>query len=326
MPANPTHAIVAVTERCNARCDMCDIWKKKASKEMPPEFYERLPRSLVEINVTGGEPLLRDDLGLVIRAMRKAAPRARIVLSTNGLLPERLEDLLRTDPDIAVRVSIDAIGDLHDRIRGVKGAYEKALESIRVARRLGVRDLGISATMSRYNVGGVAEVQEFAISNNLNFTVTTTHSSDVFFGNQRAKQPESGPAIRELEKIQRRFMSSTRIKDWFKGYFVGGLIDVLKGQPRPISCRAGSDFFYLDPEGNVYPCHLWDSSMGNLNDQKYEDIIAANQSTLEQVARCTKKCWMTCTVAPEMRRKLPEYAFKVLLAKVRHHLGSGTRR
>ncbi len=321
MPAKPTHAIVAVTDRCNARCDMCDIWKRKPSEEMPPELYERLPGSLIEINVTGGEPLLRGDLAQVIRAMRRAAPRARIVLSTNGLLPSRLGDLLRAQDDIAVRVSIDAIGDLHDSIRGVKGTYEKALESLEVARQHGVKDLGVCATMSKQNVQAVADVQRYAAAHGLSFTITTTHSSSVFFGDQVAKQPDKHLAVEELTRIESNFYASTRVKDWFKGYFVEGLIDMLRGQPRRISCRAGLDFFYLDPEGNVYPCHLWDVSMGNIKTATYEEIIAANQATLQQVAKCTRNCWMTCTVAPEMRRQLPKYAIKVLLAKLRHLLG-----
>ena len=124
MPVSPTHAIVAVTDRCNARCRMCDIWKKGRTEEMPAEAYERLPASLREINVTGGEPLLRNDLGEVIEAMRGRCPQARIVLSTNGLLPDKLQALLGRVKDIAVRISVDGIGDLHDRIRGIGGAYE----------------------------------------------------------------------------------------------------------------------------------------------------------------------------------------------------------
>jgi MoaA/NifB/PqqE/SkfB family radical SAM enzyme len=102
-------------------------------------------------------------------------------------------------------------------------------------------------------------------------------------------------------------------------------MDVLKGRPRPIECRAGLDFFYLDPEGKVYPCHLWDREMGNILEKSYEEIVSASPGVIDAVGRCAKRCWMTCTVAPEMRRKLPVYAARVAWAKVLYHAGKVRR-
>ena len=188
MQVSPTHAIVAVTYRCNARCVMCDIWKKKGTPEMSPDDYRRLPASLKEINVSGGEPLLRQDIAPVIRAMQETCPGVRIIVSTNGLLPERLDDLLKAVESVAVRVSVDGIGGLHGRIRGIEGAFEKAVESIEVARRRGVADLGICATMTRHNAGRVAEIQRFAEREGLQFTFTVAHLGRAAAHQSHAKQ------------------------------------------------------------------------------------------------------------------------------------------
>jgi len=320
MPVGPTHAIIAVTDRCNARCVMCDIWQKPAGAELRPEDYARLPSSLREINVTGGEPLLRGDLAGVIQAMRRQCPGARIVLSTNGLLPTRLEDLLKVVKGITVRISLDGMDGLHDRIRGIDGAFDKVLESIEISRRGGVTDLGLSATMTRHNAGRVREVQDFAREHGLEFTVTVAHSSSFFFGDQSSEEPDSGPAVADMEAIRSRLYESTSPKEWFRAYYVSGLIDVILGSPRPIDCHAGRDFFYMDPEGNVYPCHILERRMGNIMDKSFEQMAADDPSVLEAVARCGQRCWMTCTVAPEMRRNLPVFAVKVGWSKLAHHL------
>jgi MoaA/NifB/PqqE/SkfB family radical SAM enzyme len=318
----PTHAIIAVTYRCNARCSMCDIWKKGPTPEMSPKDYLRLPPSLKEINVTGGEPLLRDDLADVILAMKERCPRARIVLSTNGLLPDRLGNVLRRVGEIAVRVSLDGIGDLHNSIRGRRDAFERAVESLRLARVQGVRDVGVCATMSRHNAGVVKDVQDFALRERVQFTCTVAHSSPVFFGDKREEAPDRDRALPDIEAIKARLFLSRHPRDWFKAYFVGGLADVVRGEPRPVRCRAGSDFFYLDPEGRVYPCHILSKSMGSLLEKPFDVLARESPALMASAGTCANMCWMTCTVAPEMRRRLPAFAVKVGWAKAVHHLRS----
>ena len=57
----PTSASLAVTLRCNSRCVICDIWKRKNRQELSPVIYKKLPQGLKNIDITGGEPFLRND-------------------------------------------------------------------------------------------------------------------------------------------------------------------------------------------------------------------------------------------------------------------------
>ncbi|HWN80465.1 MAG TPA: radical SAM protein, partial [Candidatus Udaeobacter sp.] len=122
---NPRSAVIAVTLGCNSKCKTCDIWMIKPENELKPSDYRRLPRSLTHINVSGGEPFLRDDLPEIVRVMREVTVNPRIVISTNAILPERTERIMREIPDAAVRISIDGIGEAHDTTRGVPGNYDR---------------------------------------------------------------------------------------------------------------------------------------------------------------------------------------------------------
>ena len=109
----PHNAIVAVTLNCNARCTMCDIWQNDMHGEITPEVFARLPASLRDVNISGGEPFLRSDLPQILAAIKSTNPKARLVVSTNGFQPGKtrkmLPDLLAADRRLAVRVSIDGM-------------------------------------------------------------------------------------------------------------------------------------------------------------------------------------------------------------------------
>ena len=75
--------ILAVTYRCNSRCAMCYIWKhpSKKEEEIGPQDLKTLPR-MVRLNVTGGEPFLKEDLSDILEVVKKKAKR--VVISSNG--------------------------------------------------------------------------------------------------------------------------------------------------------------------------------------------------------------------------------------------------
>ncbi len=76
----PVDALLAVTYRCNARCVMCGIWKSDPCSETPAETYRKLPSTLRDINLSGGEPFLRDDLAAI-----HAIKGSGVINDTNGL-------------------------------------------------------------------------------------------------------------------------------------------------------------------------------------------------------------------------------------------------
>jgi len=265
--------------------------------------------------VSGGEPFLRDDLPEIIAVMREGMPDARYVLSTNGILPERIERLMRDIPNAAVRVSIDGIADVHDVTRGVKGNYDRCLETIDRLRSIGVTDLGLSATASVHNPGAVVEVQRLAEKLGIQFVVGVAHSSPTYFGDQVVSAPDPEATARELIAIRDRELGKWSVKEWFRAYFTDGLIDQLEGRKRRLACYAIETHFYLDPHGNVYPCNARDDQLGNLLEHTYEELVARNAELLDDVRNCDA-CWMSCTVSPGLKQHPWKPALWVLKAKL----------
>lgn len=304
--SGPLGCVAAVTYRCNSRCTMCDIWRKDARvpDELAPQDYRWLPGSIVSLNVSGGEPYLRDDLPDVVAVMGETCPRARIVVSTNGLKPERIARMTKEMSGVAVRVSLDAAGPLHDEIRGVDGAYESVLETVRLLKEAGVRDLGLAATSTEEHADELAGVKELADSLGVAFIASAAHSSPIFFGEHEADRPSSTRAARVFGDLMREDLGSPRPRDWARAYYWRGVIDYVRGRPRRLPCGAGTHFFFLDPWGDVYPCNIGGTLMGNIRDGSFAELRRRTaDSVREAVASCPHQCWMVCTVSPAMRRR-----------------------
>ena len=90
-------------------------------------------RDVTLIQVTGGEPYLREDLPELIHAIHGHLPRAIIWIPTNGLTPRRIEAATREmlhDTDgrhLGVIVSVDGVRGTHDATRGIKSGFDRAV-------------------------------------------------------------------------------------------------------------------------------------------------------------------------------------------------------
>lgn len=303
---------------------MCNIWQNKIPNELDPKYYLKLPKSLREINITGGEPFLRRDIVQIVRNIKKAAPNARLVLNTNGYMPHKIKkdmaEILAIDPKFAFRVSIDGIGDAHDAIRRIPGGYKKILESLEAVRALGGRDLGIAFTLLDQNIDELPKVQKLADDLGVEFSMTVATSSVIYFGaDKESLRPKNPEAMEErLNDVAKKHLARFTPKEIVRGWFVKRLLSFVQSGKRAFICDAGSGFFYMDSLGSVYTCHLKPWHMGNIRKQSFRTILANQKKYAHLVANCNA-CWMVCTVKSMMRKRLFRVALEALKDKASIH-------
>jgi MoaA/NifB/PqqE/SkfB family radical SAM enzyme len=129
--------LLNVHEHCNCRCMMCDIWQRTDGKELDLLDFARHRESIVRLGVrqvvlTGGEPLLHRNLEALLRILREC--NMHITLLTTGLLLSKRAAVVAEGVNEII-VSVDGPEEVHDRVRGVKGAYRLIGEGIRAIRQ-----------------------------------------------------------------------------------------------------------------------------------------------------------------------------------------------
>jgi MoaA/NifB/PqqE/SkfB family radical SAM enzyme len=312
---------------------MCNIWKSTPVAEMPAEHYAKLPTSLRTINITGGEPFLRKDLVEVIRRIDSRAPSSRMVFSTNGFLTETilsaLEEVRGFHPSIGVGVSIDGPEDVHDHVRGVDGAFKKAMKTIDGLRSIGLKDLRIGMTLTAENVRYATEVYKLSKDLGVQFTVTFAHNSEIYFQKMDNVPPEfSGIDGNSLSEVLRAQLRSRSAKDWFRAYHIRGIMDKDLRKEFISRCEAGSRFFFISPSGDVFPCMVMNMPIGNLAQvADWDDLFkgGAEERVLKAVQGCREDCWMVCNTRSLIMAHPVRAGAWVTKSKVKAHLGNKGR-
>lgn len=326
-PPLPISAILAVTLNCNARCVMCDIWQNNMKGEAAPEVFGRLPSSLKDINISGGEPFLRRDLPQIISNVKKAAPDARLVISTNGFTPDRIEEtteeILKIDSRIALRISIDGYESTHEEVRGIPRGFEKCMDTLKRFKRLGVRDLGLGFTVLSQNIGDLVKVYEVTRDEGIEFTVSLPADSSIYFGEGKEQM---GPDKEELRTAFNKIIRSEAVrwnpKSVFRSWFYQSQMRYFDSGKRPYRCDAGSGFFYMDSFANIYLCHIIDHKIGNLADHDFVSLWNSGAAAEgRRISSGCHKCWMTCTSKPQIYANLPRIGLEMASTKARAHFG-----
>jgi len=124
-PGKPHHAQWLVTRKCNYRCVGCNVWKEQDQRELTTEEIKKglhilKKLGIVELVFSGGDPLLRGDIGEIIECASKLF--ITTVYDNGSMAAKKLDALRKVD---FVAISIDSLDEAkNDYIKSVPGAWK----------------------------------------------------------------------------------------------------------------------------------------------------------------------------------------------------------
>jgi MoaA/NifB/PqqE/SkfB family radical SAM enzyme len=283
---------------------MCHTWKHPSDKasEITARDLATLPQ-MVRLNVTGGEPFIKEDLGEILDAVKKKAKR--VVISTNGFLTRRTLDVMRDHRDVGIRISFDGIGETHDDIRGVRNAHQRALDTLKGLKELGIKDLGIAVTISDRNAKDLVPLFKLAEEFRVELATAVLHNA-YYFHKEDNVILDKRMVETEIRKLMRAYLKSSHPKNWFRAYFSQGIVDHVNGKQRAMKCTMATDSFYLDPYGDIRPCNVMNLPFGNIREKSFQEIWNGPEAAQarKRVDSCTANCWMIGSVGHLMRKNM----------------------
>lgn len=289
-----------VTKRCNLKCEHCYIDAEAEGEDgMSLADFRRTTSDLAECKVpliifSGGEPLMRKDFFEILAFVKEAGLKS--VLSTNGTLitPEIAKELARLSVRY-VGVSLDAATPgIHDKFRGVKGSWTKALDGVRNAKRAGIRT-GFRITLTKENYRELPGLLDLALREGVSrfcvyHLVPTGRGSSIAARDLNKEEREwvlsflYEKAIelrdREIEILTTDSpMDGVYILERLKRENPEAYADARKLLSIGSGCTMGTKIANIDFRGDVMPCHFApEIVVGNVRQRSFNDIWIKNPS------------------------------------------------
>lgn len=338
----PVNVTISTNFRCNSRCLTCNVYERPVD-ELGAEEWERVFRALGRgarwFTFSGGEPFLRKDLPDIVESAWRHCRPSVVNIPTNGTYPdrvvagaERLTALFGRKTRLVLNVSLDAVGERNDVIRGLKGDWEKANETFRRLKALGKPNLtvGIHTVVSRHNVrdfpaiadalmalGPDQYIAEPAEERQELQTIGTgiTPRADEF---DRAIGHLEGRLLRREDRGLPALTRAIRL------VYYRIARKTIRRKEQTIPCYAGIASVHIAANGDVWACCTRARALGNLRENEYDfDAIWRSEEAARE-RRSIKNRECACPLANAAYTSI--LAHPPSLARVGAHLlgiGSG---
>jgi MoaA/NifB/PqqE/SkfB family radical SAM enzyme len=261
-PNRPHHAQWLITRKCNYRCRGCNVWKEQDKRELSTEEIRKgldilKELGIVEIVLSGGNPLLRED---AVKIIEYASKLFITTVYDNGSMAAKKIDALR-NVDFAA-ISIDSLDEAkNDYIKAVPGAWKKAMEAVEMLHEEGI-NVSVTPTISQQNLYEIVDITNYFTkkgipvwyclysydqTRDVNQLFRIGKANDEFIIRDRQSMVKLCDTLIEMKKKNDKILMTTKLLKVLKTLFSEG--------KRTWKCQALQNFLVIDHLGRIAGCH-----------------------------------------------------------------------
>jgi len=325
----------AITYMCNSRCKHCNIWKIYNNNSIIDDELKiddiiyifknsKYLRNIEKLSLTGGEPFLRNDIVDIISFFMDFYKNISLTIPTNAvdinLFIDKLENILKKYSlrSLYISISLDGNSQTHNYIRGIKSNYSNVLKLIDMIEYLkkcynnNYLKYGISFTITPINYNQIVDIYNFSKTKNIGYGIQMAQNSSSFYRNSsilfefddrmlRKINSEIDIIIKECYEYKLPFRN--RLFDMVP-YYIANIVKFKRYHTMINRCYSGTHSCFMDPYGNIYPCIMIVDKIGNLKENKFDDIWCSKEAIAMRNFINKKKCscWTPCETIPSLRR------------------------
>jgi len=333
----PVSIVHFLTNRCNARCSFCFInfddpntFKNELTLSEIDILTKNLGKSLLNVNLTGGEPFARKDIEEIAKLYVKNTTIQSIYITTNASLPDRVEkfakNIINFDKNVQLtfQISIDDLPKRHDEVRKIENLFDNCIDTYERLKKINERvNPVISITVSHENCDNIEKIFEYlTVKCKISSLKCTIVRDEGVYKTPIEKKEKIFKAYTWLTNKIKEMTKQKKINNYNLKSIQGKLhnkkdeiswemVKKMYLEPKYISpCHAAGLFGIITAAGLVYPCEiLEDKLLGDLrkNNMNFMKIwkssttIKTRDFILNTNCNCTYECALTYNILGNWR-------------------------
>ena len=256
MLQGPRWLLAELTYKCPLHCVFCynPLDYTRHGAELTTEDWLRVLRQgramgAIQLGLSGGEPLMRDDLEIIVAEARKLGYYSNLITSGVGLNEKRIRAFKDGGLDHIQLSFQDSTREMNDFLSSTKTFELKS----RVAKLIKDHDypMVLNCVLHRHNIDHVGDILEMAEKLGAEYVeLANTQYYGWGFENRDQLLPTKEQLVR-AEEITNRYRK--RMGDRMRIFFV--VPDYFENRPKPCMNGWGSVFLTVTPDGTALPCH-----------------------------------------------------------------------
>jgi len=307
-PPSPPFLILFINSICNQTCEHCFYWKNLNRRDdLTLDEILRLSSELGKVenlNLSGGEPFLRKEFGEICRAFIRNNGVRQIYVPTNGSSTDRtiasVEEVLSEDSLalFAIEISLDGMPEYHNRFRGMKDAFERAMRTYDALTLVQEKDPRLRihsiSTATGENMDEIARLTKFLYER----CPAMDHHNIALIRGDRKNPSLTGPSLENYRRLygyvkalwapreERRFGSLVEpMLQWAK-------TRTAEEKRQVVPCSAGRLSAVVYSNGDVSVCETH-APIGNLREKSFQEIWHSETAAKLRKAIGAGECWCT---------------------------------
>jgi radical SAM protein with 4Fe4S-binding SPASM domain len=264
----------------------------------------------------------------IVKVILDQCPRLLLLnFPTNGFLTKTIVSTIEKiltlkPPELFITVSLDGAEKLNDEIRGVRGGWKRQIKTFQEVHGLPGIKSALGLTLSPFNLDQFetafeAAQRECPWLTYDDFHINVYHTSFYYGNTEQPLTPREEENI--LQQIN-RYRRLRRVKfhpiSFLEGSYLKRVETYLRSGLTPVPCHALRSSCFMDPSGNIFPCSMYERSIGNIRDHDYRLLSIWKSESAVQVQREIEdfhcpQCWTPCEAYQSILGNLAPRILKV---------------
>jgi MoaA/NifB/PqqE/SkfB family radical SAM enzyme len=305
---SPPFLILFINSICNQKCEHCFYWRNLNRRDdLTRDELFALSRSLGRIenlNLSGGEPFLREEFAEVCRQFIRHNKVRQIYVPTNGSFTDRTvkaitATLQEKDLDLFVaELSLDGVGEFHNKFRGSPGAFEKSMKTYDALAELQAKDARLRihaiSTATDVNMDEIRKLTAYLFER----CPKMDHHNLAMIRGDRKNPSLHGPGLEQYQRLY-EFVKQTwapreegRYGSVVEPMLQWAKIKAATKQAQEVPCRAGVLNAVVYSNGDVSVCESH-APIGNLREKNFNEIWSSPEAQALRKSIAAKECYCT---------------------------------